>query len=196
MIDGAQVWFDGVFGDSGALTTDPLARRDVGWHGHSIASLCATPRSKLTLVTGRERHGRYPGLLPARAISRRRRTALPQSAGRLAARHDQHLRFRRADGLLRDDRLAYRQGHDRRHRRRLAAQRHRHHHRRRLLSISTSVFYEIGPIISSSNVGGSWDGTAAYQSRCSVGLTLDPAAVIALAQFGLPSRRRFPSTGR
>ncbi len=28
------------------------------------------------------------------------------------------------------------------------------------------VFYEVGPISSASNVGGTWDGTAAYQSRC------------------------------
>ncbi len=30
------------------------------------------------------------------------------------------------------------------------------------------VFYEVGPITSASHIGGTWDGTAAYQNRCTI----------------------------
>lgn len=53
-----------------------------------------------------------------------------------------------------------------------------------------TVFYEVGPIVSGSNIGGTWDGTAAYQNRCSgdsviviPGLVLTPIIIPTLVNL-------------
>lgn len=40
-----------------------------------------------------------------------------------------------------------------------------------------AVFSEVGPIVSGSNTGGTWDGTEAYQNRCS-DVAIDPGVIV------------------
>lgn len=175
-VDGAQVWYDGVFGDSGPLTAS-------GWRGGTwdgtaaYRSHCTLTPVEIVLTTGANGTVDSPSFTLEGPFSASPYRVTLNQPGDLAAGHTDvyllqvpmgfcaltgwHLTKPTSSGVD-DDWLPQRID---------------------IMVDGTEVyfdgvFYEVGPITAASNVGGTWNGTAAYTTRCAAGLTLNPGLLV------------------
>lgn len=187
-IDGAQVYYDGVFFEGGTLSTGGW--RGGTWDGTSAyRDHCATTPVSLNLVTGADGTVDNPVFYLEGDFSASPYAYYLNQPGDLAAGLSNTYNFdvpmdfcamtgwkiaKGATGAV-DDVWQPNQ-----------------------ISITVDgsavfydgVFYEVGPISSASHVGGTWDGTAAYQNRCATvivppgGFQLLPTATLIMLNPG------------
>ncbi len=179
MIDGAQVWYDGVFGDSGAIT--PTHWRGGTWDGTStFQSLCAMTPVELTFVTGANGTADNPYFYLKGDFSASPYRYYLNQPGDLQPGLTNTYDFlvpmsfcqmtgwqldKPATAGIDDDWLANEID----------------------ITVDSTlvyfdkVFYQVGPIHANSNTGGTWDGTDAYKNRCStVGLIPPPETLVTI----------------
>ncbi|MEP7293752.1 MAG: SH3 domain-containing protein, partial [Chloroflexota bacterium] len=171
-INGVEVWFNGRFGDSGALT--PVNWRGGTWDGtDAYRAACPTLAVDVSFITGVNGTADNPSFYVQGDFSASPYNFYVNQPGDLQPGLTNSYSFRVPMGFCQmtnwrllkgttggidDDWLPTQ------------------------ISITidgTEVFFDgafadLGPILSSSNISGTWDGTEAYQTRCAPGILIDP----------------------